>query len=222
MIGVFAVARPGASQTAPPTKNQPDTNPTSLPAHQLARMHVRVLGPDHQPLGNFAHGDEQDGLAAFLVVHADRYKVGEYVRLSFGVMAVGTGTIPAITTDWQDWKMRVMIPGRGVLHTAEGWISITGPDGKEVPYRGMVVDRIPPRPTVDNTVLLELGQFAGSYDPIIPPYSLINVFDLSRPGKYTAQWHYRTPPNWMAQELAGVKVWSGELASNKVTFEIQQ
>src|SRR6476660_6534070 len=80
--GILAVVLPGSSQTLSQTRGQAQKGANGLEAAKAAAMKVRILGPDLQSAGNFAHGDEKDGLAAFLVVHADRCKVGEYVRLS--------------------------------------------------------------------------------------------------------------------------------------------
>ena len=178
-----------------------------------------------QVTGLLPHGKVKDGLAAFLLCHRDSFKVGEPIPLTYGIINVGSGLEWEIdvqkTEENSKLKTRVWWLGNNPeLQYNYSWFEVTGPDGKDVPYRGgtgtlpnytaAVVDKF--------SVVLHHRQFVGNHYPDLrgPLTSFPGLektfFDISKPGLYKVRWSYE--PFWKGEP------WTGKLMSNEVQFEI--
>lgn len=175
--------------------------------------------------GLLPHGEVKDGLAAFLLCHRPRFKVGQPIPLSYGIINVGS------RLEWETnlqkaeknakLKTRVWwLRTNPELQYNYSWFEVTGPGGKNVPYHGStgtlrnltaaVVDKF--------SVVLYHRQFVGSHYPDLrgplasDPKHLRHYFDLSKPGTFKVRWGYS--PWWK------VGPWTGTLMSNEVQFDI--
>ena len=179
-------------------------------------------------VGLLPHGEVKDGLAAFLLCHRYHFKVGEPIPLTYGIINVGPGL--GMETTWQEadenakFKIRIWwLYSEPELRWTYSWFEVTGPDGQDVPYRGMT-GTLPGTMPLEFSVLLHHRQFIGSVDPdlrglltsdFLGESDLEDIFfdfDLSKPGTYKVRWGYA--PVWEGGP------WTGELMSNKVKFKI--
>jgi hypothetical protein len=175
--------------------------------------------------GLLAHGKAKDGLAALLLCHRDRFKVGQPIPLTYGIINVGSGlkweTATQKAEEHSKLKTRIWwLRNRPELLGNYSWFEVAGPDGQNVPYRGYTVTL--PNYTsavVDKfSVVLYHRQFVGRHYPDLrgplasDPKHLRHYFDLSKPGTYKVRWGYS--PWWK------VGPWTGTLMSNEVQFEI--
>lgn len=180
-------------------------------------------------VGLLPHGEVKDGLAAFLLCHRYHFKVGEPIPLTYGIINVGPGlemeTTLQESSENANLETRVWClpnePGERFSYT---WYEVTGPNGQNVPYRGIIEGTLPSSAPLDEfSVLLHHRQFIGTVDPDLSGwltsdlYDLEDIFfdfDLSKPGTYEVQWGYD------ARFEGGP--WTGELMSNKVKFKIMK
>ncbi len=171
------------------------------------------------------HGEAKDGLAAFILCHRARFKVGQPIPLSYGIINVGSGL--EWETNLQEAEKNAKLKTRvwwlrnhPELRYNYSWFEVIGPDGNNVRYRGgtgtlpnytaAVVDKF--------SVVLYHRQFVGKHYPDLrgplasDPKHLRHDFDLTKPGTYKVRWGYS--PWWK------VGPWTGTLMSNEVEFEI--
>jgi len=156
----------------------------------------------------FPHGSAKDGLAAFLICRANRFRVGEPITFACGLILVGPG-LPGGNEGPLKLEKRVWRPLPPVDPDNRSWFEVTGPDGGQLRYQGGYVSWPTPEPSEKNTVLLRHGCFFGETFPLAPT----GPFDLSKPGAYKVRWVYGP--------YAADGVWGGKLISNEVTFEVQ-
>jgi len=163
---------------------------------------------NHASLG-MPHGEVKKGLAAFLLCHKKRFKVGEPIPLSYGLVLVDLG-LDKESDETVHLRIRVFRPLCISDPENYSWFEVTGPDGEKVPYGGPY-DSFPLfSPTDENSAVLRHGDFLGRTDRDL---DRSGRFDLSKPGMYKVRWGYW--PN----DADGV--WSsGALMSNVVAFEI--
>ncbi len=157
-------------------------------------MGVRIL---------MSHGPLKDGLAAFLICEQKKFKIGQPVPLLYGVVYSGPGqytTIPAL--------VGAVDPGN------MSWLSITGADGKDVPY--VAAHPTFPRFNPKDALRLRRGYFHGRLDS-----SIRDDFKLLIPGLYTIRWHYQMgPSSYLDAPGADDSRWLGHLVSNEIQIEI--
>jgi hypothetical protein len=143
-----------------------------------------------------SHGPVKDGLAAFLIFERKQFKVGEPIPAMPGIIYGGA-----------EKDITIQPPFPAILSGHLSWFSITGPDGKDVPYTGPSVHFVPPEP--NRAVKLKPLRFCGMVKNDVGDY-----YELNRPGLYTIKWHYNMPPtpdgSW----------WQGHLISNEIKIEI--
>lgn len=154
--------------------------------------------------GLLPHGNVKDGLAAFLLCHRQRFKLGEPVPLSYGIMNIGSGVDTDQVSETRVWWFTTgpIDPG----HVT--WLEVKGPDEKRIPYQGPVPAWRNLSTAVNtNSVLLRPRQFVGN---ILPDFRY--GFELTKPGVYKVRWGYN--PLWKGGP------WIGKLISNEVQFEI--
>ncbi len=179
--------------------------------------------------GLLPHGQVKDGLAAFLLCHRGRFKVGQPIPLTYGIINVGSGLEWEIdvqkTEENSKLKTRVWWLGNNPeLQYNYSWFEVTGSDGNNVPYRGgtgtlqnfttEVADKL--------SVVLHHRQIVGNHYPDLrgplasypEPNIVKHYYNLSKPGTYKVRWGYN--PWWK------VGPWTGKLMSNEVQFEIVQ
>lgn len=154
-------------------------------------------------IGALAHGTPDTHLAAFLLA-ARRFKVGEAIPLSFGVVCVDS---PPVDDRARRATLKVLPPNPPADPDNVSWFSVTGPDGRALPYKGPYKNFRLPQP--EDSHLLALGQFLGHTSD-----NLARGFpDLAGVGKYRVAWHYAPPGG-----VAGC--WRGMLVSNEIEIEI--
>jgi len=175
--------------------------------------------------GLLPHGKVKDGLAAFLLCHRARFKVGQPIPLTYGIINISSGlqreTKLREAEDNAKFKMRVWwLQNEPADQYNYSWFEVTGPDGQNIlcrasggtlpNYTAAVVDKF--------SVVLYHRQFVGKHYPDlrglrIPKFSHIRPdFDLTKPGTYKVRWGYS--PWWK------VGPWTGTLMSNEVQFEV--
>ena len=145
------------------------------------------------------HGPAKDGLAAFLICERKQFKLGEPIPVLYGVLYGGP-----------EEGMTIVRPYRAYAPHNFSWFSITGPDGRGVPYKGLYPTWAAPGPK--NVLLLERGEFHGRAVRVAKPID--RDFIISTPGTYTLTWHYEILPP------VDLGCWVGELVSNEVHIEI--
>lgn len=143
-----------------------------------------------------SHGPVKDGLAAFLICEQNRFKLDEPVPLLYGVVYGGPAE-----------KVTILAPGAAVDPGNISWLSITGPDGNDVPYIGVYV--MFPLPDPKDALQLRRRRFYGRL-----AYNIRDSFKLCTPGTYTIKWHCEMRP------VDGVSCWTGELVSNEIQIEV--
>ncbi len=152
--------------------------------------------------GLMPHGEVKDGLAAFLLCHSDRFKIGQPIPFSYGIANIGPrvetyDTIPPIRVCWFSTAPVASV----------SWLEVTGPDGKNIPYHGAVLAWRNFSTSVNaNSVLLKHLQFVGNMS------DQIRGFDMSKPGLYKVRWGYS--PSWKGGP------WTGKLVSNEIQIKI--
>ena len=176
--------------------------------------------------GLLPHGEVKDGLAAFLLCHHDCFKVGQAIPLSYGIVNVGSGLQRETNLQEADenakFKIRIWwLYSEPELRWTYSWFEVTGPDGQDVPYRGMTGTLPGSMPLDEFSVLLHHRQFIGSVFPDLRGWLTSDLedaediffdFDLSKPGTYKVRWGYA--PVWEGGP------WTGTLMSNEVKFEV--
>jgi hypothetical protein len=158
----------------------------------MAAQNMQVL--DGKVKVDTCHGPEKDGLAAFLVCQRERFKLGEAITVIYAVTYLGPGKYITIQPPYPAWEPDLV-----------SWFSITGPDGKDIPYTGPK-----PRPSplkAENALQLGKGQSHGIQFPDIGW-----GHKLATPGTYTIKWNYRI--------AAEGSWWQGHLVSNEIQIEI--
>jgi hypothetical protein len=150
--------------------------------------------------GGVVHGEPDRGLAAFLAYDGARFKAGDPLEISFGLIGTKTNDPPPPK------RVKVLRPFPPAEPNNLSWISVAGPDGKELRYQGEYIDWANPQP--DDFVVLTQGAFAGQTFSELVPYH----YDLRQPGKYRLRWHYAPG--------AFEGAWAGQLTSNEVEIEI--
>jgi len=153
--------------------------------------------------GLLLHGKVKDGLAAFLLCHRDRFKIGEPIPLNYGIINVGPGADVEHSHNVRIWffATRPWDPKNFV------WLEVTGPDGKNIRYHGGAIEWRAKHPVDKNSVFLRHRQFIGTFFP-----DLRETFELNKPGTYKVRLGYNP---WFEDGP-----WTGELMSNEVQFEI--
>jgi hypothetical protein len=152
--------------------------------------------------GAITHSKPDRGLAAFLISDGTRFKVGEPISLSYGVIGVG-----ARSAESEAKPLKVVRPVGAADPNNRSWFSVTGPAGRELAYKGFFVERPAVQP--DDLVVLGPDGLVGKSSSDLD----LNVgFDLKAPGKYRVRWHYQ------GGGLEGS--WGGKLVSNEIQFEI--
>ncbi len=154
----------------------------------------------------YPHGDVKDGLAAFLMCRGNRFKVGQPIPLSYGVVLVGDG-LEVEGHAMAKLRLRVWRPFRPLDPLNVSWFEVTGPNGKKVPYHGMAMDFAHTQPVEELSALLHHRQFAGMTHP-----DLGESFEMNKPGTYKVRWSYKP---WFKGGP-----WVGKLMSEEVEFEI--
>ena len=156
----------------------------------------------------FQHGEVKDGLAAFLMCRGNRFKVGEPIPLSYGVIFVGPAVDDRESQDTSKLKMRVWwLQNRPESLGNYSWFEVTGPGEQNVPYHGGTATLPRSAPLDEFSVYLHHGQFVGATH-----LDLRRNFDLNKPGTYKVRWGYKP---WFEGGS-----WTGKLMSNEVQFEI--
>ncbi len=145
----------------------------------------------------FTHGTAQNGLAAFLRCDRKRFKIGEPIPLTYGLL---------YTAKLGDYEKKTFWRPARFWSKTLSWCSITGPDGKEVPYTDAARDEIVCGPG-PGKVSLSHRELIGKYLP-----DLRDVYKLNGPGTYKVRWNYRGGPVGNDQWL--------HLVSNEVQFEV--
>lgn len=148
-----------------------------------------------------SHGKPRDGLAAFLRCDRKRFRVGQPIGLAFGIIHTDPGS---------DSKHDSPSQPKTIYPTMEpyqpdsvSWFSVIGPDGKEVPYTGPVINRsLAP----GSKVRIHYRQFIGLYHPNMQGFGKLNL-----PGTYKVCWNY-----FSSRKYWGVP----HLISNEIQFEI--
>jgi hypothetical protein len=143
-----------------------------------------------------SHGPVKDGLAAFLICEQSQFKLDEPLTLLYGVVYGGPAE-----------KVTILAPGAAVDPGNISWLSITGPDGNDVPYIGVYV--MFPLPDPKDALQLRRRRFYGRL-----AYNIRDSFKLCTPGTYTIKWHCEMRP------VDGVSCWTGELVSNEIQIEV--
>jgi len=143
-----------------------------------------------------SHGPVKDGLAAFLICEQNQFKLDEPVPLLCGVVYDGPAE-----------RVTILAPPGAVDPDNISWLSITGPDGNDVPYMGVYV--MHPLPDPKDALQLRRHRFHGYLDR-----NIRGDFKLCTPGTYTIKWHCEMRP------VDGVSCWTGELVSNEIQIEI--
>ena len=148
--------------------------------------------------GAITHSNPERGIAAFVIGDGTQFKVGQPIALSYGVINVG------LTEDKARGRT-IVRPRAAADPDNQSWVSVIGPDGKELAYRGEYVSRKAVQP--HDAVLLSVGGVVGHTSPDLNRY-----FDLKTPGMYRLLWHF---------EAGGIEGgWSGKIVSNELQFEI--
>lgn len=143
-----------------------------------------------------SHGPVKDGLAAFLICERKQFKVSDPIPLLYGVVYGGPAEYMAIPA-----------PYPAVNLGTRSWLSVTGPDGKDVPYMGVYLR--PKRLNPKDVLQLRRRHFHGRWTPDIR-----ELFKLSTQGVYTIKWHYQI------RSVVGDSCWTGHLVSNEIQIEI--
>jgi hypothetical protein len=144
-----------------------------------------------------SHGNESQGLAAFLICEQKQFKSDEPVSVLLGIVYGRLGK-----------TMTVQPPYSPFEPESFSWFSIIGtPDGKDVPYTGMTVDYAHgPRP--ESAIRLGDGIFCGMQ------WNLRLNYKFETPGIYTIEWNYRMP------HTPNASWWQGHIISNEIKIEI--
>ncbi len=199
---------PEAKQSVPAlTKALQDERYNVRTSATRALWLIRVGTGETRKTGTFPHGKVQDGLAAFLLCHKNRFEVGEPIPLSHGIILVGPRLEP--TEETHKLQAKVWRPFPAVDPDNMSWFEVTGPDGASVPYKGSYVTWATPSPTPSNTAILHHGEFLGRTHSDLCEQG---TFHLSKPGQYKVRWGYAP---WGKEGP-----WVGRLISNEVQFEI--
>ncbi len=146
------------------------------------------------------HGEPRDGLAAFLRCDRKQFRVGQPIGLTFGVIQTGPGLDSEHDSGQQP---KTIWPAMEPLQPdSPSWFSVTGLDGKDVPYTGPVIDRL-----LDPSCMVRIyhRQFIGLYHPNLQGFDKLNL-----PGTYKVRWNYFSRVDW------GVP----HRVSNEIQFEI--
>ncbi len=143
-----------------------------------------------------SHGPAKDGLAAFLKRERKQFKASEPIPVMFGIVCSKT-----------EKRMTFQPPYGACQPDAFSWFSITGPNGKEVPYNGDWIHFAPVDP--ENVMWLAHLRFCG-----IVWLDIRWGYKLDTPGLYNIKWHYRIPPT------SDASWWTGHLVSNEIQIEI--
>jgi HEAT repeat protein len=169
---------------------------------------IRTGAMKDQKTSVFPHGEAKDGLAAFLLSHKHRFKIGEPIPLTYGIILVGPGLEPG---NEEAYKLQAKIwrPLSPVDPDNASWFEVRGPNGENVPYHGWYISWAVPEPSDENTALLRWGDFIGR------PHSDLcggGAFHLSKAGIYRVHWFYEPFP--------GGGLWNGKLMSNELQIEV--
>ena len=145
-----------------------------------------------------SHGPVKDGLAAFLICEQSQFKLDEPIPLLYGVVYYGPAESECPT---------ILEPYPAADPGNISWLSVTGPDGNDIPYMGVYVmfPLLDPR----DVLRLKPRSFHGRFTP-----NIRDKFKLGTPGLYTIKWHWRIRP------VDGISYWVGELVSNEIQIEI--
>jgi len=151
-----------------------------------------------------SHGPVKDGLAAFLICEQSKFKLDEPIPLLYGVVYDGPAE-PEYPAESE--YPTIPAPYPAVDPGNISWLSVTGPDGNDIPYMGVYVMF----PLLDHRDVLRLKHrsFHGRFTP-----NIRDKFKLGTPGLYTIKWHWRLRP------VDGISSWVGELVSNEIQIEI--
>jgi len=155
--------------------------------------------------GVITHGNPHKELAAFLTCEGRQFKSEQPIHLSVGVIRTITrvkkgeaGLIRALRLP----VIRPIIPGEP---GNSSWLSVIGPDGQEVPFKGLSLQF---EPGTRDVIYLLVHDFHGRTG------DLRHSFDLKTSGKYRIRWHYS-----MNGPLNGGP-WIGHIVSNEIQIEI--
>lgn len=149
-----------------------------------------------------SHGPMKDGLATFLICERKQFKVGEPIPAMHGIIYGGA-----------EKDMTVQPPFPAALPGNFSWFSITGPDGKDVPYTGPSVHFVPPEPKW--AMKLRAKLFCGRVCNDVR-----DSYKLDTPGFYTIRWHYNIPHTHNIPHTSNGSWWQGHLVSNEIQIEI--
>lgn len=198
---------------------QESLSAATVPEHQVILVEIPI-----------SHGPVKDGLAAFLMCQQKQFKVGEPIRLMYGVLFRGaewdmrikprSGAVnlgPELNMPKEEcpfWYMAIQRPSGLFVRTFHSRLSITGPDGNEVPWvRGPIGCR--PIANPNSRIALGPGSFLGKTS-----LDIHRSYDLNTPGIYTIRWHYR---GWHDDRVPeSSSWWAGELISNEIQIEIAE
>lgn len=186
-----------------------------------------VTGPEPNLVVDVSlpHGPVKDGLAAFLMCPRNQFKVGEPIRLMYGILFRGpewdmTEHPPAGAVNVglkfgapvPIWIMIIQRPSGLFVATFDSRLSIKGPDDNDVPRVRGVIGCFP-KANPNNRIELAAGSFLGKTS-----FDLRRAYEFNTPGIYTIRWHYQ---GWHDHRIVGGDAWwAGELVSNEVQVEI--
>jgi hypothetical protein len=159
----------------------------------LALVDIDEKSEKPSKTGAITHGKPEGHFAAFLMSDRDQWKVDEPISLSHGVICVSLP--PAGGDGKQVWSLKVARPYRAVDPNNRSWLTVTGPDGKELKYLGEDVEWGAAQPEDD--VLLRQGEFVGTTSSRVERH-----FDLKKPGRYRFRWHH----GWSQPQLISNEV----------------
>jgi len=144
-----------------------------------------------------SHGPMKDGLAAFLICERKQFKIGEPIPVMFGIVYGGS-----------EMHMTFQLPSGPDSRGGLSWFSITGPDGKDVPFTADF-DVLGPGPEAKQAIWLTARRFCG-----IVKNDVRWGYKFDTLGSYTIKWHYRIPTT------SDGSWWQGHIVSNEIKIEI--
>jgi hypothetical protein len=163
------------------------------------------VSQETQIAGQFVHGEVKEGLAAFLMPHRNRFKIGDPIQLSYGLIFVGPGLDIELPRPLSIKVWRPYIPTEPLNYS---WLEVTGSDGQRVHYTGANIDYAVAEPSDENCQRLWKGDLIGGSSELCGA----NDFILKKAGKYRVHWMYQPA------ETHGI--WSGKLQSNELEIEV--